>query len=159
MGEFKMTIYEFQEKFQIKNIKTIYNWIKSGYISGVTKNEKTGEYFIPELARPPYTNARAKKSDAIYRSIVKACVINKSVCAKLYKLDDFTFQIYINELSKAGYIRIEVQNGIEYYFPTIKSGEFLKNSNSQKFIKSFLANVAEPLIKGFAGALFEKTLA
>ncbi len=68
-----MTIKEFMNSFDLKNENTVMKWIKAGYIPGAYKDDESNEYFIPSLARPPYTKARAKTTDAIYKSIVKAC--------------------------------------------------------------------------------------
>ena len=109
-----MTIKEFMNLFDLKNESTVIKWIKDGYIPGAYINEESNEYFIPDLARPPYTKARAKTTNAIYKSIVKACINREGVCAKLYKLNEVEFQVYIKDLADAGYIRIELHNNIEY---------------------------------------------
>ena len=58
-----MTIKEFMNLFDLKNESAVIKWIKDGYISGAYINEESNEYFIPELARPPYTKARAKTTN------------------------------------------------------------------------------------------------
>ena len=103
-----MKIKEFMNLFDLKNESTVIKWIKDGYIPGAYINEESNEYFIPDLARPPYTKARAKTTNAIYKSIVKACINREGVCAKLYKLNEVEFQVYIKDLADAGYIRIEL---------------------------------------------------
>lgn len=60
-----MTIKEFMNLFDLKNESTVIKWIKDGYIQGAYRDEKANEYFIPNLAHPPYTKARAKTTDAI----------------------------------------------------------------------------------------------
>ena len=52
-----MTIKEFMNLFDLKNESTVIKQIKDGYIPGAYRNEESNEYFIPDLARPPYTKA------------------------------------------------------------------------------------------------------
>lgn len=154
-----MTIEDFRNKFNLKNEKKILNWIDKGYIPGVKRDAETNEFIIPELAHPPYTEARAKNANSIYQSIVKACINRKGVCAKLYKLDETEFQIYISQLSEAGYIHIETRANIQYYFATEKSYEFLNNSKSQKLLKECLEIITENTAKGITAACLEKAMA
>ena len=154
-----MTITEFMNLFDLKNENTVIKWIEDGYIPGVYKDDESNEYFIPDLARPPYTKARAKTTNAIYKSIVKACIDRKGVCAKLYKLNEVEFQIYIRDLSDAGYIHIESHNNIEYYFATNKSKEFLKSTKPQELIRSCIGLIAENAAKGITSACLEKAMA
>lgn len=153
-----MTITEFMDSFELKNKDTVLKWINEGYIPGAKKDIETNEFFIPELSRPPYTKARAKTTDSIYKSIVKACIKRKGICAKLYKLSELEFQVYIQELSQAGYIRVEVQNNIKYYFATSKSSEFVKNSKPQKLLESCLGMITECTAKGITSACLEKVM-
>lgn len=154
-----MTIKEFMNLFDLKNESTVIKWIKDGYIPGAYINEESNEYFIPDLARPPYTKARAKTTNAIYKSIVKACINREGVCAKLYKLNEVEFQVYIKDLADAGYIRIELHNNIEYYFATNKSNEFLKSKEPQELVKSCIGLITESAVKGFTSACLEKVIA
>ncbi len=154
-----MTIKEFMNLFDLKNESTVIKWIKYGYIPGAYRNEESNEYFIPDLARPPYTKARAKTTNAIYKSIVKACINREGVCAKLYKLNEVEFQVYIKDLAAAGYIRIELHNNIEYYFATNKSNEFLKSKKSQELVKSCIGFITESAVKGITSACLEKVMA
>ena len=151
-----MTIKEFMNLFDLKNESTVIKWIKDGYIPGAYINEESNEYFIPDLARPPYTKARAKTTNAIYKSIVKACINREGVCAKLYKLNEVEFQVYIKDLADAGYIRIELHNNIEYYFATYNSNEFLKSKKPQELVKCSIGLIAESAAKGFTSACLEK---
>lgn len=154
-----MTIKEFMNLFDLKNESTVIKWIKDGYIQGAYINEESNEYFIPDLARPPYTKARAKTTNAIYKSIVKACINREGVCANLYKLNEVEFQVYIKDLADAGYIRIELHNNIEYYFATNKSNEFLKSKKPQELIKSCIGLITESAVKGITSACLEKVIA
>ena len=151
-----MTIKEFMNLFDLKNESTVIKWIKDGYIQGAYRDEKANEYFIPNLARPPYTKARAKTTDAIYKSMVKACIKRKGVCAKLYKLDDIEFQAYIQDLAEAGYIRIEVQNNIEYYFATIKAKSLLNVLNLKIYLKAILVSLQSVQLKVSPALILKK---
>ena len=48
--------------------KTVEKWIKKGLIPKANLRKD----YIPDSARPPYTKARAKNSNAIYYSMVDA---------------------------------------------------------------------------------------
>lgn len=74
-------------------------------------------------------------------------------------LDDIEFQAYIQDLAEAGYIRIEVQNNIEYYFATSKSQEFIKCAKPQDLLKSYIGVVTECAAKGITSAYLEKAMA
>ena len=63
-----MTIKEFAENCNVTE-KTVKSWIENGYITASPPNE-SGERFIAEYMRAPYTEAKAKKQDAIYKSIL-----------------------------------------------------------------------------------------
>lgn len=150
-----MTITEFMDLFKLRNEDTVISWINKGYIPGTRKDAKTGAFIIPELARPPYTKARAKTSNSIYKSIVKACINRYGVCAKLYGLTDTEFQVYIQDLHNAGYIHIETRDNIDYYFATSKSNEFLNSSKPQELFK----DCVESITKGITTACLEKAMA
>lgn len=134
-----MTIDEFVERNRIKNKKTVCNWIKKGYIPG--SDEKLN--FIPDSARMPYIEARAKKAEAIYNSIVKAACKRKHVFPELYGICDEEFQGYIDELAKAGLIKTRITDGITYYDATLKVV-----NNDNKFVLEIIKMLSEGATKG-----------
>lgn len=143
-----MTIKEFMNAFELKNEKTVLNWLEKDLIAGAHKDEETGEWGIPELARPPYTRARAKTADSIYVSIVDACNKRKSVCAKLYKISEIEFEEYISNLVAAKLISIKEVNGIKYCFATPTSQSYLDDKNAlKKFVKFAIKTVIEATVK------------
>lgn len=153
-----MHIKEFMLRFGIKKEAQVLSWIEKGYIKGATQDAESGEYHIPELARPPYTSARAKNTEAIYRSIVRACVERKAVCAELYKISTLEFQKYIDDLAAAEIISVVEEQGVIYYYATLKSSEFLSSKNPLKFIHSCLTSVAAGVSKGMTSAILEKAI-
>lgn len=120
-----MKIAEFQARFGIRRRETVEGWLAKGYLAG-SKPTADGEWDIPEPARPPYTQARAKSAMAIHKSIVKASLQRKSVCAALYQLSELEFQTYVTTLVNAGLLQVVMQDGIAYYYPTLTSEAYAK---------------------------------
>ena len=60
-----MTIKEFMNNNGLKNRSTVEKWINDELIP----NASIENDYIPNSARVPYTKARAKKAESIYRSI------------------------------------------------------------------------------------------
>ena len=150
-----MNIKEFMDLFELKNIKTVKGWLENGFIIGAIKDEN-GVWNIPDLARPPYTKARAKNTISIYSSIVEACIHRKSVCAKLYKINENEFKEYILNLQKEGFISIKVVDDIEYYFATTKSEMYLNNKEGlKKHLKSIYQTTLEAVVQGVTKTVIE----
>lgn len=61
-----MTIDEYAQKYSVKKKETVIKWILDGLVPGAD----LATNYIPDSARQPYTNARAKSADSIYYSIV-----------------------------------------------------------------------------------------
>lgn len=62
-----MTLQEFVEISEVSE-KTVKAWITRGLVNGATVDSE-GNYSISDLARPPYTRARAKDATAIRRNM------------------------------------------------------------------------------------------
>lgn len=148
-----MSIFEFMQKYNIKNQKKVIEWLNNNYIPGTKLINNN--WILPQESRPPYTEARAKTTTAIYKSIVTACIKRKGVCAKLYKITESEFQKYISDLNTAGYISVNNIDGIDYYFATLKSDEFIKSKSPEKLIEECLKNVVELAAKGVTSAILE----
>lgn len=114
--------------------KTVIKWINNGYIPGASVENN----YVPDSARKPYTKARAKNSDAVYCSIVKACMNFCHVVPALYNMRDDEFNGYIDRLIAAGYISTRVADGVTYYDAAITASDFSKS----KLLKDLL-----PIIK------------
>lgn len=106
-----MTIKEFMNNNGLKNRSTVEKWINDELIP----NASIENDYIPNSARAPYTKARAKKAESIYRSILKACRERKHVLPKIYKMSSEEFNQYINQLENAGLINRRTEDGVEYY--------------------------------------------
>ena len=130
-----MTIEEFMNNNEVKLRSTVIGWIRKGYIPRANE----GENYIPNSARVPYINAKARTSDAIYNSIVEASRQRKHVMPALYRMGDDEFQGYINRLVEAGFIVIRISDGVTYYDATLKA----KNAN-----KNFILKVIKALAEG-----------
>lgn len=72
------------------------------------------EYYISEYSKPPYTSARARNCTSIYISIVKECEKRKSVCAKLYGLNEDEFNIYIEQLVDKNIIEKQTHDNCDF---------------------------------------------
>ncbi|MDO4732898.1 MAG: hypothetical protein Q4B50_05205 [Bacillota bacterium] len=151
-----MTIKEFMQRFDISRESQVLKWIAQGYIKGARLDPESGEYILPELARPPYTMARAKTADGIYKSIVRACVARRAVLPELYRISPLEFQQYIDQLLEAGIISCVEEDGIPYYHATLKSNDFLASRNPSRFIESSLNSVVAAMSKGMTSAYLEK---
>mgnify|MGYP000769810710 CR=1 FL=1 len=88
-----MTISDFATEVKTSE-KTVIKWINNGYIPGASVENN----YVPDSARKPYTKARAKNSDAVYCSIVKACMNFCHVVPALYNMRDDEFNGYIDRL-------------------------------------------------------------
>ncbi len=143
-----MTISEFMNNFNIKKMSRIEKWLENGYIPGAYYDEQNEEWNIPNSAKPPYTKARAKKTPAVYRSIVNACLCRQHVFPKLYNIGVEEFDTYIHQLATAEIIEVKEIDGVTYYFSTLNSEKFVKCKNPEKFIKEWLAIIAEKGAEG-----------
>lgn len=119
-----MRLEEFANNNNV-SVKTVTKWLNDGYILGSYFDQENNEWFIPNSARPPYTRARAKARQSIYRSIVKAAVKRKNVFPKLYNITQQEFDSYIRILVDAGYINLRVEDNVTYYDETLTSRNFL----------------------------------
>lgn len=147
-----MNIKEFAEKYKIKNEKKIVNWIDRGILPGAYKLDD-GEYYISEYSKPPYTSARAKNCTAIYVSIVKACEKRKSVCAKLYKLNEDEFNLYIEQLVEKNIIEKRTHDNCDFYYATLNSKLFLEN---KKYRNKVLQSVTTTILSNMATVVLNK---
>lgn len=120
-----MTVQEFAEKCN-KKVSTVLKWIESGFVPGVVT--KDGEYVIPQSARKPYTECRAKDGKAILKSIVTACNKRCGVCAALYDISDAEYQNYISTLVNEEYISSFCEDEITYYNVTPKGADWVRHS-------------------------------
>ena len=109
-----MTISDFATEVKTSK-ETVIKWINNGYIPGASVENN----YVPDSARKPYTKARAKNSDAVYCSIVKACMNFCHVVPALYNMRDDEFNGYIDRLIAAGYISTRVADGVTYYWRAI----------------------------------------
>lgn len=120
-----MTVQEFAEKCN-KRVPTVSKWLEAGFVPGVVM--KDGEYVIPQSARKPYTECRAKGGKAILKSIVTACEKRCGVCAALYGISEAEFQNYISTLLSEEYISPFCEDEITYYNVTVKGAEWIRHS-------------------------------
>ena len=153
-----MNINEFVECYEIKSQKTVIKWLEAGLVPGA-KKDKSGNWSIPSLARPPYTKARAKTAGAIYISVVEACNRRKGVCAKLYKIPETEFAEYIANLKKMDLISVRKEKGVEYYFATPLSEKYLDNKKGlTQFINSSIKTIVSSVAEGVTKAVADKTV-
>lgn len=146
-----MTIEEFVSINKVgKN--TVVGWIKKGLIPGANIDNN----YVPDSVRKPYTKARAKTSDAIYSSIVKASKNRCHVLPKLYGICPDEFNHYIQVLEKEGYIESRISDGITYYDATLKSCALTDRQVNN--IGKFLSIVVEATAYGTTKVLLDHNL-
>ncbi len=138
-----MTIEQFSSLKNVK-IQTVRKWVKEGLIpkADIEKN------FVPDSARCPFTNARAKNTKAIYISMVKAAYNKKHILPVLYGICDDEFDGYVHRLIQAGFLEKRIRDGVVYYDATIKAGEI-----NQRFILEAIKAVSRGVSEGIASAV------
>ena len=136
-------------------------WIRKGFLPGVTPTEDGSDWYIPERTWPPYTRVRAKTANAIYTSIVRGCLLRRRPVAAIYKCSQPEFDTYISTLEKVGLISVVVDDGINYYYATPKSEEYANRSKKEleNFIKSCLSTIVEAGAKGVTEAVIKQYVA
>ena len=149
-----MKIQEFCSKHDVKE-KTVKKWLQEELIPGAVYI--AGEWVIPNSARVPYVEARARKPSAINFSILRACYKRQHVLPKLYHLSEKEFACYIKGLLKADVIQSYEEDGVIYYSATIKGESVLQGSKkgldklleSMEIVKNIgtiVVDVAEKLV-------------
>lgn len=141
-----MTIETFAEYHNVKD-KTVKDWIKKDLIPGANLEKN----YIPDSARVPYTEARAKNARAIYVSIVKGSGALKHVLPKLYKICDDEFNGYIDRLEDAKLIQRRVSDGITYYDATIEACKI-----KEEFILKAVEAAARGFSEGMTNVLYDR---
>lgn len=149
-----MNLEEFMNRFGIKRKRTVNDWLDKGYIPGA-KIMGNGEIIIPDRARPPYVEARAKKRESIFVSILKGVNSRKQVLPILYSMSEKEFDIYIIELEKNELLTTEVENGIRYYYPTLKTEEYLFDKTRLRKILRKLQPLTESFMEGSVKGILE----
>ena len=148
-----MTIQTFMTNNGVKDKKTVIDWIKKGYIP----RANTEIDYIPNSARLPFTEARARDAKAIYSSIVKATNKRKHVLPVLYKICDDEFNGYIDRLVEAGLIVRRVSDEVTYYDATIKATEITKNELF-KIIENVSQGVSQGISQGIVTSVKESLM-
>lgn len=130
-----MAIIRFADIHHV-NVKTVHDWISKGYIPGAT------DTFVPDSARRPHTKTRAKKGEAIIKSILTACSKSLGICAALYGITDAEFNCYIESLLDSGHITRFEDNGLTYYNITAIGADLLRNWNKKDVLGAIQAAAA-----------------
>ena len=141
-----MKIDTFASENKVKR-KTVEKWIKDGLIP---KADIENDY-VPDSARQPYTKARAKNTNAIYISMVKASYSRKHILPVLYKICDDEFNGYVERLVRAGCLEKRISDGVTYYDATIKASEI-----NRKFILDALKVISQGVSEGVTTAILNK---
>lgn len=143
-----MTVAEFMDNFKISNPDLVNRWIKERLIPGIKQDPQTGDTIIPDLAWPPFTEARARNAASIQASIVKACLIRKRPFARFYKISETEFNIYMDGLINAGLISRRVVDNVDYYFATPSSREYFSSNNNILSLVKIAVKMASVIPKG-----------
>lgn len=135
-----MEIGSFAKTNGIK-VSRVEKWIKDGLIPGADLDEN----HVPDSARMPYTQARAKNAKAIYRSIVQATKQRRHVLSQIYGICPEEFESYINQLIEAGLIVRRKTDGITYYDATPKAIN-ADDKNLKQIIESVASAITPRII-------------
>lgn len=148
-----LTVDKFIEKNNLKTTpQTVQSWCKQEYIPGA-KTDDAGEWLIPDHAMIPYTELRYKGKSPYY-SMVNACIKQRHIVAKLYKMDEKRFQSYIDNLIAAGFISKYIdEDGIVHYTQTTKGEEALSLGRYSFNKKLNMALAVLPVAIQVAGAV------
>lgn len=130
-----MTIVRFAEMHRV-TVKTVQDWIAKGYIPGATETS------VPDSARRPYTKTRAKKGEAIIKSILTACDNELGTCAALYSISPASYDAYIQSLLDSGYIIQFEDESLTYYNITASGADLLRNWNKNDVLGAIQAGAA-----------------
>lgn len=117
-------------------VKTVQDWIVKGYIPGAT------DASVPDSARRPNTKARAKKGEAIIKSILTACSKELGICAALYNISPASYNAYIQSLLDSGHITRFEDEGLTYYNITATGADLLRNWNKKDVLGAIQAGSA-----------------
>lgn len=139
-----MTFEDFKKKKNIKRNCTLEDWLENNYIDGARKID--GKWFIPENARRPYTERKAKEGYALYKSFVRAYYKGKSVAPALYNISNEKFDTINNWLLSKDLIEKEELDGLTYYNATAEGEKFISFSNSK--IGNIYGLTIEKIAKG-----------
>lgn len=142
-----MTIEKFMESKNIKNRKKVEKWIENGYIP----NASLKKDYIPDSARIPYTQARARKADAIYLSIIRASELRYHVIPDLYSLTQNEFDFYIEQLVQANILAKRVEDEVTYYDITLSKLKYTKN-----MIFELIESVSKATTEGLSNAFINQ---
>ncbi len=132
-----MTIEQFAKNKNTSKKKVI-KWIEKGLIPQADLKEN----YVPDSARKPYTQARAKKASSIYHSIIKASNSRYHVLPQLYGMDEKEFNVYINNLVEAGILTIRESDGVRYYDVTFQY-QSIKGDKLNKIIGTLVESAAK----------------
>lgn len=149
-----MKLEEFMNRFEIKSKRTVNDWLDKNYIPGAIIT-KDGEIIIPDRALPPHTGARAKKRESIFVSILKGINSRKQVLPALYGMSEREFERYIDELEKNELLTTEIENGIRYYYPTLKTEEYLFDKTKLRKLLRKLQPLTESVMAGSVKGILE----
>lgn len=140
-----MEIQTFMQNRGITNRKKVEKWINAGLIP----NADLENDYVPDSARIPYTNARAKTPDSIYWSIIEATKKGYHVLPQMYHICQEEFDSYINHLEEAHFIARRITDGVTYYdiLPTAEN-------RSRRFILAAI----EVVVRGATSAALEHAL-
>ena len=151
-----MNVSEFMQANGLRNRATVMKWLEAGLVPGA--EQRSGEWEIPPLARPPYTKARAKTAAAVYVSIIEACNSRKGVCAKLYKMPAEEFDTYIACLEKEGLITVREDGGVKYYYSTPDSMKYVDDRKGLEKLVKKLSPILLPIVQSVVSAAAQGTV-
>ena len=142
-----MTIDVFMKNNNIKKKETVIKWIIEGLIPG----GDLANNYVPDSARVPFTQARAKGAKSIYCSIIKATSKQRHVLPQLYNICLDEFNGYIDRLEAAGLIVKRETEGVMYYDLPLNKPKY-----TRKFIIDAIEACSKGITQGLTAAVLDK---
>ena len=127
------------------------SWIKAGLVNGASYTD--GVFIISDSARPPYMRASSKNSAAIRKGIVVACKRRLSVNAKVFRIPEEEFQVYVDQLIRKNLVEKRNIDGTDYYYSTQNADDM-----SEKSVYRIIKGLTEAAVGAAVGAATEKMM-
>lgn len=112
-----------------KSMSTVKSWLRKGIVPGAKL--ENNKWVFSDLTMPPYTAGRPRKENAtsIRKTIIKAALLHKSTCAKLFGIPDQVFDFYVKDLEDHGLIKVLSDAsfpGDKFILTTLKTDDYLR---------------------------------
>ena len=145
-----MNAIQFCQKYGRKYAYKIPEWYKVGLLGNATKDEKTGEYTIPDDIPLPYS---ANKNVSTMPTLMRDILLAASRCCSLHssmypKISKDSFNRMVQECKDANLINVLYTESGYQYLELKPAGINLINTTTEKERKVILGKVYKLVIAG-----------